>query len=66
MADQVRVMRVLEYTGDRDLVEATIKKSIHGVKTIKGMTIKAATLGLYPEIIDNMITDFGNQDAETR
>jgi hypothetical protein len=51
--DKIRVLRVIEYEGDRDAVEEQVRVSLHGER--KGMhgrcTIRAATIGLYPEIL---------------
>lgn len=59
--DSVRVLRVIEYTGERSLIEDLISESIHGERRYKRffkgvngeVVIKAATLGLYPEILEN-------------
>lgn len=53
MEDQVRVLRVIEYVGDRSAVEACVKASIHGEVEVKGRgyTIRAATIGTYPELL---------------
>jgi len=51
--DQVRVLRILEYVGNRSAVEACVRNSIQGefqVQT-KGYVIRAATIGTYPEIL---------------
>jgi hypothetical protein len=54
--DRVRVLRVVEYEGPKEWVEATLARSIlgtyecgekHGQKCI----IRAATIGAYPEIL---------------
>lgn len=51
--DIVRVLRVLEYVGPRKWVEHTVAISIHGEKRVGvGMTIRAATVGAYPEILE--------------
>ena len=53
--EKVRVLRVIEYVGDREWVEATVAKSLHGTKhviSIPGGTIRAATIGEYPEVLD--------------
>jgi hypothetical protein len=48
----VRVLRVLEYIGNREDVEAQVARSIHGQKSFaRGCTIRAATIGVYPEIL---------------
>ena len=51
--DKVRVLRIIEYTGNRDIIEETVRKSIHGTKRIEcsNMTIRAATIGEFPEIL---------------
>ena len=51
--DQVRVLRLVEYTGDRDVVEKIVKASIHGMRQVRGCVIKAATIDAFPEILDN-------------
>ena len=51
MKEQVRVLRVIEYTGDRDTVGGIINISIHGEKKVKGAVIRVATVGNYPEIL---------------
>lgn len=52
MADTVRVIRVIEYTGPRDWVEKTLAQSIHGEHHCgTGCVIRAATIGEFPEII---------------
>lgn len=50
--DNVRVLRILEYTGRRDRVEETVARSIHGAKDVgNGLVIRGATIGDYPEIL---------------
>lgn len=53
--DIVRVLRIVEYVGPRDLIEKQIEQSIHGTKNFgpRGLeiTIRAATIGGYPEIL---------------
>lgn len=53
--DTVRVLRVLEYIGPRDAVERQVQNSVHGEKTFgrpgAEITIRAATIGTYPEIL---------------
>jgi hypothetical protein len=50
----VRVLRVLEYIGPREEIERVLKHSIHGEKSygagLHEVTIKAATIGEFPEI----------------
>lgn len=52
--DKIRVLRIIEYVGDRDLVEKLVSESIHGEKIVyKGkLVIKAATMGTYPETLE--------------
>lgn len=51
--DTVRVLRVIEYVGPRDLIEKQIQNSIHGTKKIgNGVTINVATIGSFPEILN--------------
>ena len=52
--DSVRVLRVIEYTGPRDAVEEQVKRSIHGERRVKGVVIRAATVGDYPDILDSV------------
>lgn len=51
----VRVLRVIEYIGPRDRVEKTVANSIHGSKDAGGgLTINAATIGQYPEVLEKI------------
>lgn len=53
--DKIRVLRIIEYVGDRTAVEAIIEESIHGTKRInrhKGICIiRAGTIGYSPEVL---------------
>lgn len=56
--DTVRVFRIIEYVGPRDLVENSIKRAIHGTKIVtsnggREMEIRVTTLGEYPEIMNS-------------
>lgn len=55
MRDIVRVLRVIEYVGDRQWVEGQVDKSIHGTKIpnprFPHNQIRVATIGTYPEIL---------------
>lgn len=63
MADRVRVLRVIEYVGDRAWVERTIARSVHGTIQIPDPNdsrrvvgeIRAATVGTFPEILDREV-----------
>lgn len=55
--DRVRVLRLIEYEGDRDVVEEQIAKSIQGTHIIpranrNPLRITAVTLGVYPDVIE--------------
>lgn len=59
MEDRVRVLRIIEYIGDRSEVERQIERSLHGrvLHTYRngigpGVEIRAATLGEFPEILE--------------
>ncbi len=58
--DIIRVLRIIEYVGLRNKVENTVKRSIHGEKSIEGMTIKAVTLGTVSEILGT--TEYTSQE----
>lgn len=56
--DIVRVLRVIEYVGPRDLIEKQIKHSIHGTKQFdNGVIINVATIGEFPEIMETKNKD---------
>lgn len=48
MSDIVRVLRVIEYEGERGWVEAQVAKSIHGERNIGGGVIRAVTVNEFP------------------
>lgn len=59
MQEQVRVLRILEYTGDRKAVEEQLALSLHGMKDLSNATrgrliIKAVTVDIYPELLQNL------------
>lgn len=55
--DKIRVMRVLIYEGDRDVIESHLASTIQGTKIIppsgprKGYKITAQTIDQFPEIL---------------
>jgi len=59
--DVVRVLRIIEYAGPRKVVEEQIARSLHGEKRIDhtGLTIRVATIGNYPEILEKELEDDG-------
>lgn len=54
MTDTVRVLRIIEYVGPRDLVERQLSRSLYGERIGAGglVRIRAATIGEYPEILE--------------
>lgn len=50
--DKIRVLRIIEYVGSRERVEETVRQSIQGDKVMIDLTIRAATIGTYPEILE--------------
>lgn len=60
MKDTVRVLRVIEYTGDREAVEFIVNNSIQTVKEVNynnmscsgKVTIRVGTIGNFPEILE--------------
>jgi len=54
--EKVRVIRVLEYVGDRKWVEAVLEqRAIKGTKNIEnGGIIREAILGDFPEIVEQI------------
>lgn len=61
MSDIIRVVRVYEFSGPRDVVERQINSSLQdgtypstdrpGFYCRNGLTIRVATLGAFPEVI---------------
>lgn len=58
MSDVVRVLRIIEYVGDRLLVENQLKSSVHGFKQIHrrsiakpGLYINVRTISAFPDIL---------------
>ena len=52
--DIVRILRVVEYIGPRDLIENQVNTSLHGTKMFgpgNAIKISAATIGTFPEIM---------------
>lgn len=59
MSEKVRVLRILEYVGDREWVEECLKKSsvpMNGCKGDfkKGCIIKSAVIDQFPEIFEKI------------
>jgi len=61
MSDQVRVLRILEYVGDRCAVESTLQKGYipsNGMKELSTnggkMIVKSTIMELFPEILENV------------
>ena len=51
MSDTVRILRILEYVGEREWAEKQVANSLHGTKTLPKGRITAVTLGSFPEIL---------------
>ncbi len=47
--DYVRVLRIVEYAGERAWVEETVRRAIHGTRATGRGSITAVTLHEYPE-----------------
>lgn len=53
MTEIVRVLRVLQYIGTREWVEATVRQSVHGRKEVcLGCYIEGTTITPFPEYIN--------------
>ena len=54
--DTVRVLRIIEYVGPRDEIEKHLEHVVQGTKTFRPtagqITIRAATIGTFPEILE--------------
>ncbi len=59
MPDQVRVIRIIEYVGERQAVETQVANSIHGERVYGRnnslIRIRVTTLGEYPEVVSPSI-----------
>lgn len=56
MPDRVRVIRIVEYVGEREWVEKTVANAVHGTRQFGPQpynTVTAATLGDFPETISD-------------
>jgi hypothetical protein len=57
--DNIKILRVIEYSGPRDLVEECVRQSVHGERVInrprgRSFTIRVVTLGEIPEIFKDL------------
>lgn len=60
MKEQVRVLRILEYVGDRACVERTLRNGnvpANGVKNLPGFVIKSAVIDQFPEVLEVVTRD---------
>ena len=61
MSEKVRVLRVLEYVGDREWVENTLANSgvpLNGVSPVwskSGGHVKSGMIGAFPEVLQEVI-----------
>jgi hypothetical protein len=54
MADDiVRVLRLVEYVGERGWVESSVTNAVHGTKVMPKGRITAVTLHEYPEVLSS-------------
>lgn len=58
MSEVVRVLRVIEYVGERAAVESQVARSLHGSKVFGTKTgwvsISVATVGVFPEVLGGL------------
>jgi hypothetical protein len=52
MSDIVRVLRIVEYVGERSAVEQQVARSIHGTRVPGAVAISVTTLGEFPVGLD--------------
>ena len=67
--DQIRVLRIVEYVGDRAWVERQVAQSLHGTREVswkegKGK-ITSATLHEFPEVLEKARLDVQPENKET-
>lgn len=56
MSDRVRILRLIEYIGQREDVETQVRLSLHGTKKgINGVVIHATTLGEFAEDAEGLL-----------
>lgn len=60
--DTVRVLRIVLYEGEREWVEDTVARSIHGTKVLRRGSITAVTLKEFPEVVQKAQEEV--QDAD--
>lgn len=52
--NKYRVLRVIEYIGDRDSIISCLDNSLQGTKKLKDFEIRVATIGNYPELLEEV------------
>lgn len=55
MADQIRVLRLIEFLGDREFVEHQVAASIHGTKLAHNGRVQITVTTInseFPEVVD--------------
>lgn len=52
MTDVIRVLRVLEYVGEREAVERHLRSVLYGEKVLPKYSIRAVTVGVVPDIFN--------------
>lgn len=49
----VRVVRLVTFTGPREIVEEQVRNSVHGRRRLPGgLNIEAVTIGEFPDVMD--------------
>ena len=62
----VRVLRIVEYVGEREWVEATVKCSIHGTRMVGNTNrITAVTISTFPELVLSLNSPQENTTEKT-
>ena len=76
MNEIIRIMRLVEYIGPRDLVEEQVRRSLHGEKSIADrfgirnssraglVVIRATTLGEFPDHYSAEFVNENRKDAD--
>lgn len=67
MSDTIRVLRLIEYRGSRERVEATVSRAIHGSRYVnRDLCITAYTLSEFPDILTRIDKSVAEVLAELR
>lgn len=59
-SDTIRVLRVLEYVGPRDVIEANfMQNAVKGSRSFGAVTIREAVVGDFPETLSQNVPNPG-------